>query len=285
MWRLPFLRPLVGIICILGASSCNNSSGASSGAPASGRKPAPEDMPTAIAVESGNVAIGFYDSKKRDTTRVSGFTITQSPVTVKEYRVCMVAGACKEPLDAQRCASKETTSILQGPTLGAPDGDALPVTCVTAEQAAAYCSWVGGTLPTLPQWLFAARGAEVHRYPWGDSHPTCERHPAVPGLLATQLSCCRNNPDCDLSSLGRVRTHPQGASSAGLQDVLLTPAELLRVSENAGIGACEGTSGACMVRGSHAAITSVEGLAADSSNQASHMIPASFRCVFEETSR
>lgn len=50
-----------------------------------------------------------------------------------------------------------------------------PVVNVTWREAMAYATSVGGSLPTEPQWEYAARGAEGRRYPWGNSEPTCER--------------------------------------------------------------------------------------------------------------
>ncbi len=43
-----------------------------------------------------------------------------------------------------------------------------PVTQISAADAAAYCSWTGGRLPTVVEWEVAARAGAETRYPWGD---------------------------------------------------------------------------------------------------------------------
>lgn len=42
-----------------------------------------------------------------------------------------------------------------------------PVTQISGADAEAYCSWVGGRLPTLDEWEAAARAGARTRWPWG----------------------------------------------------------------------------------------------------------------------
>lgn len=44
-----------------------------------------------------------------------------------------------------------------------------PVTQISGADAAAYCKWIGGRLPTTDEWEVAARAGSLTRWPWGDN--------------------------------------------------------------------------------------------------------------------
>jgi formylglycine-generating enzyme required for sulfatase activity len=79
------------------------------------------------------------------------YAIDRTEVTVGAYRECVRRGACDggRPVEARR-------------------GDAYPVEAVTWDEAAAYCRFRGGALPTEAEWEKAARGALGAVWPWGD---------------------------------------------------------------------------------------------------------------------
>ncbi|MEW5872345.1 MAG: SUMF1/EgtB/PvdO family nonheme iron enzyme [Chloroflexota bacterium] len=105
---------------------------------------------------------GAFDEQPVHIVYLDGYFIDAYEVTNALYAECVASGDCAEP--------------------GCGDfADAVyanhPVTCVSWDQAQAYCRWRGGQLPTEAQWEKAARGGlEGRLYPWGDEEPTC-----VPG--------------------------------------------------------------------------------------------------------
>ncbi|MHC4956388.1 MAG: SUMF1/EgtB/PvdO family nonheme iron enzyme, partial [Planctomycetota bacterium] len=56
-----------------------------------------------------------------------------------------------------------------------PGRESHPVTGCTGHGAVAFAKWVGGAIPTTPQWEKAAGGAVGRLWPWGDAKPDATR--------------------------------------------------------------------------------------------------------------
>ena len=234
---------------------------------------APADaVPTSVAVAGSSVAVGTKLGSQSKKTTVAGFRVSRSPTTVAQFRQCVAAGVCSEPnLNLGGCS---TSQGLDGPTYDLKQGDSLPVTCTLPAQAAAYCRWVGGRLPTLEEWLLAARGSTIRRFAWGDSSPDCEKH------WRRSFSRGARCPDLD-DGLG-LGTRSAGASPSGVQDVLATRGELVAKSLKTSIPGCRAREGACVVGGLVPGAIDFFLPLPEEAAPGTQMLPASgFRCVWE----
>ena len=156
-----------------------------------------------IGCDAGAPAGCDADAMPPHAVSLSDFAIDRTEVTQASYQRCIDAGRCTPP----RCAFSPATT------------PQLPVACVTWAQAAGFCRFAGGRLPTEAEWEAAARGIEGRTYPWGEQAPDCVRAQFSGCGLSTDMGSPRGTTPLP------VGTHPLGATAMGVHDLAGNVAE------------------------------------------------------------
>lgn len=105
---------------------------------------------------------GTPDNGRRRASR-GVLMLDVNEVTVGDFRHCVSAGICKT-----QATNSSPLCTFSG------DNDRLPMNCVSAFDAHAYCRWRNNRLPTAAEWRSAAfsHGGD---HPWGRARPDCQR--------------------------------------------------------------------------------------------------------------
>jgi formylglycine-generating enzyme required for sulfatase activity len=154
-------------------------------------------IPAGTFVQGSND--GAEDERPRRERSLPAFRIDRTETTRGAYRRCVAA---------KRCAA---VAGVDGKALDA-EAALLPVTNVSWAEAARYCQFVKGRLPTEAQWERAARGVDGRAFPWGNEL-SCAH--ANWGNFADEGPCAGVAPGHPVA----VGSYPLGATPEGVVDL------------------------------------------------------------------
>jgi len=195
------LAALIGIVGIGFLAANRKPVPPSSTVQASESSRVPQEM---VYVPGGECIIGTNDLDADEDVRpahrvfVPSFSIDRTEVTNAEYKRIVLSHTYP------------------------PNEDALPVTNVTYDEAAAYAQAVGKRLPTEDEWEKAARGTDGRRYPWGDVWDAKRVAPrARTAGIAPPIRMVKRPGQCAIgtSRVRQVGYVPSGVSPYGCVDM------------------------------------------------------------------
>lgn len=157
--------------------------------------------PSRVVIRGGHLAAGAGDWEAEGRVEphdadVADFAIDRVEATEQSWQACVDAGRC-----APLALSGEPGRAVSG---------------MTRDEAAAYCAFRGGRLPTDDEWTWAGGGPKARRYPWGGTGAVCRR--GAWGIA---------DGPCGYGATGPELTgvHPDGASPDGVLDLAGNVAE------------------------------------------------------------
>lgn len=159
-----FLRVLMccGMAVSFSTVGCGDDNVIGGGSPPQPPPPTMASIPAGVFNMGDNFAEGNANELPVHAVTISAFEMDLREVTNTKYTECVTAGECTPPV--------LSSSATRPSYYGNPAYGNYPVIYVDWNQARAYCTWVGGRLPTEAEWEWAARGGLAgNRYPWGNA--------------------------------------------------------------------------------------------------------------------
>jgi len=151
------------------------------------------DEAVAVYVPAGTFVMGsdddedlVYPAGPKHTVAVDAFWIYQHEVTNAQFRKFVAETGyttSREEAGKSWVFQDGDWGWVSGANWAAPQGpgsdldglDDHPAVHVSWFDAAVYCAWAGGRLPTEAEWEKAARGEDGRTYPWGENAPSGKR--------------------------------------------------------------------------------------------------------------
>lgn len=165
----------------------------------------------------------YADEKPGGPQAVDAFWLMQTEVTVAAWAACAAAGQCSfEPKDIDFEPVKTCN--------WRHERNEHPMNCINAEEAASFCRWVGGRLPTAVEWEYAAKSGGNPIYAWGDELVSGGRANFCDAQCAAALTPIAKKTylakgwvalgeDDGWAATAPVGTFPNGATDWGLLDI------------------------------------------------------------------
>lgn len=136
----------------------------------------------------------------------AGVRFAKTETTLAQYRACVEAGVCITSHQGEDCNWEHK---------GREDH---PVNCVSSDNAQAFCSWVGGRLPSDTEWFAEASNAGRRRFPWGGD-PKKTEDDALFDCAHVVFRGPEGPRGCGRSSTANVCSLPSGNSVSDLCDM------------------------------------------------------------------
>ena len=149
-----------------------------------------ENDPDATSVESPQYEV-----------KLDSFWIDQTEITNAQYNLCVDSGECPP----SRYASNSAYNRENYPAVG-----------ISWQDAADFCAWTGGRLPTEAEWEYVAKGPDGYHYPWGNTFDGNN-------LNYCDINCSEDWADLNFDDGYResapIGSYPGGASWVGALDM------------------------------------------------------------------